>query len=70
MFCLLLLVAGMAVAVRLGDVNSPIVGCMSIPSPVLSTTTTTATTTPTSSTPSASVTSVPQGEGKGEHLND
>ena len=55
----------MAVVVRLGDVNSPIVGCMSIPSPVLPTTTT-ATTLPTSSTPSASVTSVPQGEGKGE----
>ena len=38
MFCLLLLVAGMVVAVIIGDVNSPIVGCMSIQSSVLPTT--------------------------------
>ena len=42
---LLLLVAGMAVAVRIGDVDSPIAGCMSLPSPTTASTTTTTTTT-------------------------
>ena len=55
------LVAGKAVAVRIGGANSPIVGCMSLPSPVLPSTS--ATTTPplaqTTATPSVSTTSEP-----------
>ena len=39
---LLLLVAGMAVAVRIGDVDSPIAGCMPLPSPTVSTASNTA----------------------------
>ena len=43
-FCLL--VAGMALAVRIGDPDSPIVECITIPSPVVPTTSPSATVTP------------------------
>ena len=52
MFYLLLLVAGMAIAVRIGDANSPIVECITLPSPVFPSTSAIAaqvTTTPTAS---------------------
>ena len=62
-----LLVAGKTVAVRIGDVDSPIVACMSLPSPVLPSMS--ATTTPlaqTTATPSVSVTSEPPNESLGK----
>ena len=54
------LVAGKAVAVRVGGANSPIVGCMSLPSPILpSTSATTPPLAQTTATPSVSRTSEP-----------
>ena len=49
MFFLSLLVAGMALAVRIGDANSPMVACMTLPSSLFPSPTTTP-------TPSASTT--------------
>ena len=57
LFCLSLLVAGMAVAVRIGDANSPIVECVALPLSLFPSPTTTP-------TPSASATPGTQEEGE------